>query len=293
MKKIISLIVCLILILSTLLSLSSCSQPPEYSEIEGRLKDLIEASAEVNSIFFGEGLPTYERVMDPRSTTKVYKEKILNENGEEEEKLYYYYEVTDERYKRVIAYRSGIKSPYTYVQVLTYPEMSMTPVYFDDYNEVYAYVIEDYVEPEHEFYYNATDPVDYDYVRFDCEYSDVNSLKKKAEAVYSSVYLESIYSSMFVGTVASNSVGALNARYMEYADDMGNVYLMESNKFKPLITETRVFDYSTAKMVKPSNAEYVNVEIDSYLPSNPSKREVVKISLILENGKWMLDSAPY
>ena len=43
----------------------SCSKPPEYSEIEARFKELVEASYAINDIFFGEGLATYERVYEP------------------------------------------------------------------------------------------------------------------------------------------------------------------------------------------------------------------------------------
>ena len=290
MKKIICLVICLCM---TVGFLTSCSPPPDYSEIEGRLKELVAASAEINMIFFGEGLPTYERVYDPRTTTKVHRETVTDEEGNAVEKLYYYYEINDAAYGRVIAFRSGFTAPFTYAQVLTYPEMSMKPVYSDDENEIYAYVIDGYVEKEYELFYDSTDPTDYDYVRFDCEYNDIKSIKDKAAKVYSTEYLNSIYSSMFVGTVAEDSVSALKARYMEYADDDGNVYLMECNEFETLITETRQFDFSTAKIVRPSNGSYVNVEIESYLPSNQNKREVVRISLILEGGVWMLDSATY
>ena len=272
---------------------SSCSQPPEYSEIEPRFKELIEAAKEINIIFFGEGLPTYERVYDPRSTTKVYTEKYVDENGKEAERRYYYSEIEDDTYGRVIAYRTGYSTPYVFVQILTYPEMSKTPVFVDEWNGLYAYALPDYKEPEHEFFYTAVDPTDYDYVRYDCEFTEISQIKAKAAEVYSSEYLESISSSMFVGTVASGSVGALKPRYMEYADDEGNVYLMESNEFETFITENREFDFSTARMVKPSNAKYVSIEIESYMPSKPNVRTTIKVSLLLENGKWMLDSATY
>ena len=80
---------------------------------------------------------------------------------------------------------------------------------------------------------------------------------------------------------------------MEYTDDEGMTYLMSSNTFEPLITEQRVYDFSTAEIVKPANKEYVNIEIDSYLPSNPDNVLRVRLSMQLVDGVWLLDRATY
>ena len=85
MKKILALILCLCLMIPFAVS---CSRPPEYAEIEARLKELVEASYQVNVLLFGDGLPTYERVYDPRSTTDVFKDEA---NG----KIYYFYEFSN------------------------------------------------------------------------------------------------------------------------------------------------------------------------------------------------------
>lgn len=42
-------------------SLLSCSKPPEFSEVRDRFAEVIEASYEINDIFFGKGLPTHDR----------------------------------------------------------------------------------------------------------------------------------------------------------------------------------------------------------------------------------------
>ena len=62
-KRIIIGIICLTLAISTVLSLSSCSETnaPELDEVKERLVYLIEESKEVNVIFFGAGLPVYRR----------------------------------------------------------------------------------------------------------------------------------------------------------------------------------------------------------------------------------------
>lgn len=85
MKK----IICLALVLTALVSLVSCgTNPPELSEVKDELVGLIEASYEVNEIFFGEGLPTYERGGEYDREYKLY-----NEN--DSEFAYYEYVTQD------------------------------------------------------------------------------------------------------------------------------------------------------------------------------------------------------
>ena len=284
MKKLLTLILCLCLLIPATVS---CSRPPEYSEIEERFKELVEASREINRLFFGEGLPTYERVYDPRSTTDVFKDEEKNKN-------YYFYELQDPKLGRVVAFRSSYLDAFAYVQVLTEIDHSRELYYKHPTAKAYCYLLTDYVEPSYDFFYNENDPSDYDYVRYDQEIQSINQIKTMAEQVYSAEYLEGIYESMFVGTVgATDSVVGLSARYMEYMDEEGVTCLMESNTFKPLISETRLFDFSTAEIVRPANKKFVTIEIDSYLESNPQSIQRIRLSMVLQDGVWMLDSATY
>ena len=120
-----------------------------------------------------------------------------------------------------------------------------------------------------------------------------------AEEVYSLDYLEtSVYETLFTGVVMSEETtsSGMSARYMEYMDvesASADVRLMQSNTYKPLVTETRIFDFSTAKIVKPSSKKLVNIEIQSYLPSTPNNLQTVRITLILQNNQWYLDSGTY
>ena len=95
MKKIFITALCLILILCTL---TSCSRPPEFSEIEGRLKELIEASYEINDLLFGEGLEVYPR---------VYEKQFEPYN--DGDKVHYYYELDDAELGKIYAYRHNDK----------------------------------------------------------------------------------------------------------------------------------------------------------------------------------------
>ena len=284
MKKILVLILCLCLLLPFIVS---CSRPPEYVEIEGRLKELVEASYQVNQLLFGEGLPTYERVYDPRSTTDVFKD---TENG----KNYYYYELNDPKLGRVVAFRSSYLDGFSYVQVLKEADGTRELYYKHPTAKAYCYLLTDYEEPTYEFFYDEEDPVDYDYVRYDQEIQSINQIKALAEQVYSTEYLAGIYESTFVGTLsAADSVNGLSARYMEYTDEEGSASLMESNTYKPLIHERRLYNFSTAKIVRPANKKFVTIEIDSYLESTPQQIQRIRLSMILQDGVWMLDSATY
>ena len=290
MKKLICLICALVVLALAILIpvVIHLRKPPKYEEIEGRLKELVEASNAVNEIFFGVGLDTYERIYDAHSSLDTYS---ANENGETV--VYQFYEVNDVKYERVVAFKTLSTATFRYVEVLKTPDADRELFYENTEKKAYCYLLEDYEEPKHDFYYNDDDPIDYDYVRLDGEIQTISQIKAMAEAVYSTNYLSSIYDSMFVGTVgAADSVDGLSARYIEYSNE-GVVYLMESNSFEPLITERRVYDFATAEIVRPSNKKQITVEIDSYLPSSPDRVQRVRLSLTLQDGVWMLDSATY
>lgn len=283
-KRILILMLSAILILSSVLSLASCSKPPEYSEIEDRFIELVEASYEINKVLFGEGLPTYERVYDPRLSVKLY---------DDEGTRYYYYEIEDKELGAIIAYRSSYLSPYTYVRKYDAPIEGKTAVYEDIEKSTYYYSIE-YTEKTYDFYYTDSDPEGYDYVNEDSEYQTVESIKEAAEKVYSKEYLESsVYEALFTGAVTSEGTTGLSARYMEHTSNTYGKALMQSNTYPALVKETRIFDFSTAKLVKPSSKELVNIEVDTYLESDPDERTVVRVTMVLVDGEWYLDSGTY
>ena len=352
MKKILCLLLCLCMLLP---AVTSCSKAPEYSEIEERLKELIDASYEINEIFFGLGLATYERVTDPRASTKLYSDEehgvsyyyfvipdptlgnifavqqnTTTKKYEENDKKGFYYKAFDRTYGNIVVVSpsgeeksfcmqildapiEGKPSDYSkenryYYKIENYSYERMVYLkaeksekvggslyYHDEEKGIYYYQIKGYVEPTYESFYTDSDPSDYDYVRTDTGYLSVGAIKEAASKVYSAEYLASIYDTMFVGAMGiTDDSQILSARYMEYTDpDTGEVRLMKSNTFEPLIKEKRLYDFSTAKIVRPKNGKYVTVEIESYLEGAPDDRLTVKLGLKLQDGEWMLDSATY
>ena len=308
------------LVLGTVLIVRSVRnrRPPELEEIRGRIEELITASRAVNEILFGEGVPTYERIYQPEYTLQKYKYTY-----KEKEYTRSYFSFTDRDGRVILKYQyclaAGIdedgdgKADY-----YEYPDLEnggfLTVKYVNDYRFAEVFYEEkngafyqgetekdgatvpfwlvhtDYTEP---FYYTSEDDLNYDYVREDAPYQTVDEINRLAETVYSSEYLASVYESLFTGiTVAEGNMGTLLARYAEMEKEDGYVYLMKSNQSAP-INVKRVFDFSTMKMVKPSNKNYVNVQMETYLEGDEANRVIVRVSLKLENGQWMLDSPTY
>lgn len=294
-KKILLTLISLILVVVILvLAVRGCSRAPEYAEIEERFRSLVEASHEINQLFFGEGLPTYERVYDPVDELEVYREERVDEEGNSYTFIRQYRYIEDQALGLIVAYKKTTETTYQYVRRLNEPDETREPIFVNEEKGWYYYSI-DYTEPTYEVYYSAKDPVDYDYILADSKYGSIAELKNLAERVYSKAYLSSVYGSMFDGVLSADeaNVLGLSPRYMEYTNEDGETYLMKSNTYEPIAVQKNVFDFSTAKIVRPKNAQKVTVELEFYPEENPSKRDTMRISLALENGQWMLDSPTY
>ena len=211
MKKIYQKIGAILLLIGVLFSISGCAnRPPKLEEIYDRVVELIENSYELNEIFFGQGLPYYDRNLP------VY------------ESLY---------------------SDYT------------TIGYTSDYNIVSK---------------NA-------------KYQSVEEMKIAAEKVYSKSLLESsVYPSMFDGLMEQN-VGTgstyLQARYIE---DNQHFYVLIEDSSAYHATPL-VYDYSSMEIIRPSNASQVIVSITAWEEGSPQKSFSMRLSLVKENGVWLLD----
>jgi hypothetical protein len=279
MKRIFAAALCAVMIL---LTLTSCGgRAPEFSEIQGRLEELIEASYGVNDILFGKGLSVYPKVYE--NEFRPYRVG---------DKLYYYYVLTDAELGEIYVYKSTYQQVKTYLQKTDKEDPEKQAVYEAD---GYFYYEIAYEEPTYDFYYRKdTDPAGYSYVKLDDEYGSVELIKMYAETVYSEGYLKGVYEMLFTGAAVSDDAsGVRGARYYNYEDPEGRVWLMSADDYTHLFKEKRVYDMSTAKIVRPSNKDFVNIEIESYLESTPDVRVKVTLSMIKQDGVWMLDSATY
>ena len=294
-KRIITFLIAIMILISATV-FSGCSRPPEYSEIEERFKELVEASYDINTVLFGTGLPIDERIYDPRNNQQVH--KLVDENGEES--YVYYYYIEDEEQGKILWYSRFVeqKRVEEYLQVLDKEDTSRELKYFNEEKGLYYYA-SDYEPPKVARYYTVNDPENYDYVADSSPYLSIEQIKAAAEQVYSIDYLDSLYETLFTGVSTSDenvTLESLSARYIEYMDPNSSssvAYLMQSNTYPPLVTEKRIYDFDTAKVVRPGSKTLVNIEVESYLESDPENRIVVRITMVKQNDVWYLDSGTY
>ncbi len=319
-KRLIAVIVAIALILVSLgvflvVRHIKNNRPPELESLRPRVIALIDASHEINEIFWGEGLPTHPRVYREYYTRVPF---YLKEDGDhytfsdaQTDYKLYYYTFTDAEVGDILAYQYCLKvADGVYVDVEKGGALTIADKIKYRYARVsseweegvifeaggkYYIPLPSYVEKEADFYYNSSDPEYYDYVRDDAGYLTTAAIKTKAEGVYANDFLSSVYESLFTGiTISDSQNGTLYARYIDHTDSEGNGYLMKSNIWTA-IQVSRVYLYDTMRMSekRKSNATDVFIDIDSYVPGKESETQTITLSFTLQNGAWYLNSATY
>ena len=119
----------------------------------------------------------------------------------------------------------------------------------------------------------------------------MDEIKRAAEKVYSKSYLEEVlYPGAFDGYAMDDGSGGAAISSSRYQEDNGGLY-RSTNDNDYLKGDTRVYDYSTMKIVAPSDGEACTLKIESYLLSNPANVFSDTIRLVRqEDGLWYLDS---
>ena len=292
MKKFIKIAACLFALLIIAGSMVSCSKAPELESVKDEFIALIEASVEVNNIFFGAGLPTYMRAEGDGNLIYL-----------DEHKAYYTFITDGER--SILKYKIG-DDAWKYAEK-TAEAGKGESIYTDSEGNFY-YPIE-FDESQYEYVYGEGADENYDYVRMDCEYQSLEAIQKLAESVYTQGYLKGdnykegdmayggVYAAMFDGFTMGTEI--VYARY-RIDDSIDGFYLLKSNKFEPYFTEHTTYDYSTMKIVRPSKAEHVNVEIVAngrYLDYEnfevKTGEHTVTLTFVFEGGEWRLDTPTY
>lgn len=303
-KKIIKSLSPVLLAAALMLSmmLQSCSKPPELESIRAELEALVRNSAEVNDIFFGEGLEVYPRESSGDGNA------LYDENSG-----IYYNIITEKDGREIFKYYDSSAKKYVYAEEYGEPQKDSAPngISFTDEGLIafrpvvngsadttfYYKVLEDYKEEVREYVYDEDSPLLYDYVRLESKYQSVDQIKELAEKVYSKEYLESIYVIMFDGLKTDDQL--IYARYM--TDESGNTdFFLKSNVFKPYFETQTKYDLSEMKLVNPSRANYINVEVTAYgtyidyetLEKKTGNYKKV-LKFVLESDGWKLDTPTY
>lgn len=131
----------------------------------------------------------------------------------------------------------------------------------------------------------------YEIVQSESGYLTADSIKEAASKVYSDDYLEGIYTMAFDGYSDGESV--TTARYLEADGYFLRYTYGEKDPFDILEGKQRRYLFDTMKIVRPSSADYVNVEIESYLLGIEDEKLTVTLRFTLEDGEWRLDSPTY
>ena len=202
-KRALCVALALIIGVSCVLCMTSCSSLPEIDSVRERFIYLIEQSKQLNVIFFGVGLPVYDR--DDELT-------------------------------------------------------ELRGIYYDDKLP------------------------SYNTVTYNSPYFTKESIKKKAETIFSEKYLSLLYESAFEGLINSGST------YLRFYEYEGKIY--QDVNAKNFGLSERIYDYSTMKIVTPSNNEYINVTVQTYTLEDRKMKEV-SLSFSFERGNWYLDCPTY
>ncbi len=271
---------------------TSCSQPPELDSVKNEFVALIEKSVEVNNIFFGEGLPTYVRIEGDGNLIYLAEHDAYYAFITDGERVILKYKIGDDAWKYAVK---------------TAEAMNMEAIHTDSEGNFY-YPIE-FDESQYNYYYDSESPTNYDYVRADCPYQNLESIMALAESVYTQSYLKGenyseedmgyggVYAAMFDGFTVGTEISY--ARY-RIDDSIDGFYLLKSNEFKPYFEEHKTYNYDTMKIIKPSRADLVNVEITAtgrYIDyenfSVVNGEHTVTLTFVKEGGEWRLDTPTY
>lgn len=263
MKKILTLMLAAEMLA---LTLTSCGAKPDIEEVRPRIIELIEASYEINDIFFGDGLDKvdygaeYDKIIDEYAPKLAEAEKELA--AAESEYHAYMNNTAAKKEEELAALEQAIEDAEREVEKNTYMFTREEFIAQYDTGGVYTMVVSD-------------------------EYVTVEDIKAAAEKVYSKSYLMSIYETMFVGYIEDGLTDMIYARYYD-----GNEGLMMLKESEVWVTAKRIYDYDTMKIVRPSNAKEITVTMDSHLEGSDEVLNV-RLSFVKQDGEWYLDSPSY
>lgn len=203
----------ILLILSACATASACSRAPRAEDLRETVRELVEASYELNAVFYGAGLP------------------VLDRDSELYEGLYAY-----------LAPSSIVK--------------------------------------------------DYDIVSPHAKFSRIEDIKTAAKQVFSPSWCEDVlFVSAFSG-VSSDLGGTMLVSEPRFMED--DTYLYQFAGATDYLTRgEKIYDYSTLRVVRPSNATSVGVEMTAWYVSNPDDRFTASLRLLLTDDGWRLDSPTY
>lgn len=128
----------------------------------------------------------------------------------------------------------------------------------------------------------------YEIVREHSQFISSLDIQNAAEQVYSKAYLEEVLYPLAFDGYAIEGGGKADYAFARYLEDEEWIYQAVSSE--NYLRGMRIYDYSTMKIVYPSNSKSCYVTMDSWLENEPDKIISVRLRLVLQDGQWFLDS---
>lgn len=153
-------------------------------------------------------------------------------------------------------------------------------------DEVETYDRQDEEVIKNGIYYNVPDGFyNYEFLTENNKYQTEDEIREATLKVYSEDYISSVLDSCFNGFMDENGETAVQPKYLGHTGK-----LMLNTEYEVYVKGDRRYDLDTMEIVKPSNGKIVNVSLDAI---DGEERTKARLTFVLQDGEWRLDSPTY
>lgn len=153
-------------------------------------------------------------------------------------------------------------------------------------DEVETYDRQDEEVIKNGIYYNVPDGFyNYEFLTENNKYQTEDEIREATLKVYSEDYISSVLDSCFNGFMDESGETAVQPKYLGHTGK-----LMLNTEYEVYVTGDRRYDLDTMEIVKPSNGKIVNVSLDAI---DGEERTKARLTFVLQDGEWRLDSPTY
>ena len=153
-------------------------------------------------------------------------------------------------------------------------------------NAVETYDRQDEEVIKNGIYYNVPDGFyNYEFLTENNKYQTEDEIREATLKVYSEDYISSVLDSCFNGFMDESGETAVQPKYLGHTGK-----LMLNTEYEVYVKGDRRYDLDTMEIVKPSNGKIVNVSLDAI---DGEERTKARLTFVLQDGEWRLDSPTY
>ena len=153
-------------------------------------------------------------------------------------------------------------------------------------DEVETYDRQDEEVIKNGIYYDVPDGFyNYEFLTENNKYQTEDEIREATLKVYSEDYISSVLDSCFNGFMDESGETAVQPKYLGHTGK-----LMLNTEYEVYVTGDRRYDLDPMEIVKPSNGKIVNVSLDAI---DGEERTKARLTFVLQDGEWRLDSPTY